>query len=113
MIVLHIGYDGVACYEIMKHGNIVNSVFSIEVFPFKMNVTYLIRKETLLFMLVQCVYISSRSGVMNLHASKYVCIFTCVFGMQKIDCVVLYVVVGIMCPNAIKNALSFTLCCLF
>ena len=45
MILLH---DGVVCYEIMKHANRVNSVFCIDVFPFKMNVTYL-----------QCVYISS------------------------------------------------------
>ena len=45
-----------------------NSVFCIEVFPFKMNVTCLIRSETLLFMLVQCVKISSRkSGVMNVQ----------------------------------------------
>ena len=26
MILLHIGYDGVVCYEIMMHGNRVNSV---------------------------------------------------------------------------------------
>ena len=48
---LHIGFDDVVCYEIMKHANRVNS---IAVFLFKMNVTYL-----------QCVYISSRYGVMN------------------------------------------------
>ena len=41
MILLHIGYDGVVCYEIMKHANRVNSVFCIEVFPIKMNVTFL------------------------------------------------------------------------
>ena len=46
MILLHTGYDGVVCYEIM---NRVNSVFCIEVFPFIMNVTYL-----------QFVYIGSR-----------------------------------------------------
>ena len=45
--------------KMMKHANRVNSVFCIEVIPFKRNVTYLIRKETL-FMLVQCVYTSSR-----------------------------------------------------
>ena len=41
MILLHIGYDGVVCYEIMKHANRVNSVFCIEVFAYKMNMTYL------------------------------------------------------------------------
>ena len=55
MILLHIGINGVECYEIMKHGSRVNSVFCIEVFPFKMNVTCLIRKKALLFMFVQCV----------------------------------------------------------
>ena len=49
MILLHIDYDGVVCYEIMKHANRVNSVFCIDLFPFKMHVTYL-----------QRVYISSR-----------------------------------------------------
>ena len=41
MIVLHIGYDGVVCYQIMKYAIRVNSAFCIAVFPFRMNVTYL------------------------------------------------------------------------
>ena len=49
MILLHIGHDGVVCYEIMKHANRVNSVLCIDFFPFKIDVTYL-----------QRVYISSR-----------------------------------------------------
>ena len=47
MILLHVSYGGVVCYEIMKHGNMVNDV-NIEVFPFKINITFLIRKEKLL-----------------------------------------------------------------
>ena len=42
MIVLHIDYDA-AVYEIMKHANRVNSVLCIDLFPFKMHVTYLQR----------------------------------------------------------------------
>ena len=49
MIVLHIDYDGVVCYEIMRDAYRINSVFCIDFFPFKMNRSYL-----------QCVYISSR-----------------------------------------------------
>ena len=47
--------------------------------------TYLITKE-ILFVLVQSVYKSSIKCVMNVHAPMYASDFTCVFGMQKIDC---------------------------
>ena len=48
MILLHIGYDGVVCYEIMKHANRVTSVIYIKVFPFKINVTYLYKKRNII-----------------------------------------------------------------
>ena len=35
MIVLHIDCDSVVCYEMMKFANKVNSVFTIEFFPFQ------------------------------------------------------------------------------
>ena len=38
----------VVWYEMMKHGNRVNSVFCIEVFPFKMNFTYLYKKRKII-----------------------------------------------------------------
>ena len=39
MILLHIGFDGVVCYVMIKHAYRVNSVFCIQVIPFKMIVT--------------------------------------------------------------------------
>ena len=54
-ILLNIGFDGVVCYEIRKHANGV--VFCIDIFPFRMNVTYF-----------QCVYINS-----SISSSWYDC----------------------------------------
>ena len=52
MILLHIGISGVVCYEIMKHGNTVNCVRCIEVFPFKMNVTCFIKERNIIVLVV-------------------------------------------------------------
>ena len=42
------------CYEIMKHANRVNSVFCIEVFPIKMNITY--KKRNIVHVGAMCVH---------------------------------------------------------
>ena len=55
MILLHTGYDGVVCYEIMKHANRVNTVFCIDFIPL-MNVTYCFRVSLGCIRLTVCCY---------------------------------------------------------
>ena len=87
MILLHMAIM-VVCYEVMKHGNRVNSFFCIEVFPFKMNVTYL-----------QCVYISSRMWCNE--CTMLPCMLA--FLHLSLGCRSLTVLVGVMLQNCVPS----------